>query len=218
MKLITFDFEGTLVDNQWNHKEAEKKVISSLEEKGISPDYFKGMNYTTIFNLVDEKEKEWGFSVNDLKSLLDSIYDYYDIDASTRWKHVEGLHSLLNNLKETYKLALVTNGGRKGMEQTLKKFNLENIFGLVVTRNDVERLKPSGEGLNKALEWAGVDKSNALHVGDSMADILAAREAGIKVAIIIGNNKNPDQLIKENPDLVLEKLTDLPKSLKKINF
>ncbi len=218
MKLITFDFEGTLVDNQWNQRDAEKDALREMQEKGVPTHLFDGLNYTTIYNLVSAKQKEWGFEDGQLTSILDSVYDFYDNDASIRWEYVFDLHKMLNNIKGSYKIALVTNGGRKGMEQTLKKFDLDNTFGKVITRNDVQMLKPSSEGIKKALEWAGAEKSNALHVGDTMADILAAREAGVKVAIVIASNNNPEKLLQAKPHLILKKLTDLPWHLKNINF
>jgi len=90
-KLVTLDFEGTLVGFQWNLTKAVDETLTILSEKGISRKKFRNMNYATIYNLVQEKGGEWGFPNNLLGSLLDDVYETYDIDAASRWKPVHGL-------------------------------------------------------------------------------------------------------------------------------
>lgn len=48
IKLITFDFEGTLVDIQWNDAKAEAEAINALSEKGIPKDTFNNMGFADI--------------------------------------------------------------------------------------------------------------------------------------------------------------------------
>ncbi|MFZ5632380.1 MAG: HAD family hydrolase [Bacillota bacterium] len=218
IKLITFDFEGTLVDFQWKLAEAEGEALKILTGKGLPGKIFSNTNYAVIYNLVREKGEEWGFPGNHLNSLIDSIYDTYDLDAASRWRPVHGLHDLLGLLKGEYKIALVSNVGKKGLNEALLKFGLENSFGLVVTRNDVQMLKPSGEGLLKAIEWARVRKENVIHIGDSLSDIYAARNTGVKTGIVLGGENKPEILLQEHPDIVLDKLAALPGALKSIGF
>lgn len=217
MKLITFDFEGTLVDHQWKVTEARGEVLKLLADKGIDRKLFEDMNYAIIYNLVREREEAWGFNSGQLSSRIDSIYDVYDLDAASRYRPVDGLHHLLKQLGQ-YKTALVSNSGRKGVAQSLSRFGLSGIFGLVLTRNDVRLMKPSGEGIDRAVKWAGVAKQDVIHIGDSVADIHAARDAGVKVGIVLGGQNKPEALRRENPDIIMERLSDLPDALRTINF
>lgn len=217
IKLITFDFEGTLVDFQWNLAGAGEDILKCLTGEGIAEDFLRNMNYASIYNLAREKEEAWGFPRNHLISLIDSVYDAYDLDAASRWRPARGVHQLLGLLGK-YKKVLVSNVGKKGLYGALLKFGLGSSFGLVITRNDVKMLKPSGEGLLKAIEWAGVRKENALHVGDSLSDIQAARDAGIKAAIVLGGETSPEILLREQPEMILEDLSGLPAALKSIGF
>ncbi len=117
---------------------------------------------------------------------MDKIYDAYDLAAARGWQPIEGLPELFNDLKN-YKIVLVTSVGRIGLTNFLQKFQLEKLFGLIITRNDVKFLKPSTEGLAKALR-ANVIKSDVIHVGDSVSDLLAANKLGIKKRLFIGVN------------------------------
>lgn len=217
IKLITFDFEGTLVDFQWKLAEAEGKVLKMLEENGVAGELRGCTNYASVYNLVRKKEEEWGFTPGRLISSIDSIYDTYDLDAASRWKPVEGIIRALDP-GEGYKTALVSNVGKKGLDKALLKFGLKDCFGMVVTRNDVRLLKPSGEGLCAALKWAGAGKEKAIHIGDSLSDIWAAKNAGVKIGIVLGGENKPEDLLREKPDLVLEKLGDLPGALRSMGF
>jgi phosphoglycolate phosphatase-like HAD superfamily hydrolase len=95
---------------------------------------------------------------------------------------------------------LVTNIGAKAINQALAGLELAEYINAVVTRNDVELLKPSGEGIRAALRKLGGDKSAALFVGDSIGDsitdIVAAREAGVPVSIAQGGESDPDSLAR----------------------
>lgn len=211
MKLITLDWEGTLVDFQWNLDEAVAETVDRLQEKN-APESFAGMDYAAIYNTVEKRETGWGYDDGSLLSLVDEIYDRYDLDAASRWQLSEGLEVTLAALRN-YKLALVTNVGRKGIEVMLDKYDLGNLFGLVLTRNEVRCLKPHPGGIVKAMEWAGVTKDETLHVGDSLSDVFAARNAGVKIGVVLGGQHSAATLLKEKPDLVLEKLNYLPARL-----
>ncbi len=216
MKLITFDFEGTLVDFHWKLEEAEHETLDLLVEKGISREIFGSTNYDDIYNTVQEKSSDWGFPVGHLVSLLDDLYDKYDLDAASRWTIWDGVEHVLDQLKD-YKTALITNVGKKGLLKFLAKNNLQDRFGMILSRNDMRLLKPHGEGLLRIINWARVKKEEAIHIGDSLSDLFAARNAGIKTGIILGGQHTPDVLLREKPDLVIDKITELPSALKTIN-
>ena len=106
MKLITFDFEGTLVDFHWRLREAEDEALNLLVEKGISRKEFESSNYDDIYNLAQKKGEKWGFPAGYLASLLGDVYDKYDLDAASRWAIWDGVDHVLDRLKG-YKTALI---------------------------------------------------------------------------------------------------------------
>ncbi len=217
MKLITLDFEGTLVNFQWQLEKAREEVLDALVEKGISREIFCKANYAAIYNLVREKSGEWDCNGEQLISMIGRLYDLYDLDAASRWQPVPGVYEVLRQLK-AYKTALVTNVGKKGLTKALARHSLENSFGLIITRNDTRLLKPAGDSLLQALNRAGAGREETIHIGDSLADILAARNAGIKVGVVLGGESEPGALLREKPDLIMHRFSELPAALEKINF
>ncbi|HAP31513.1 MAG TPA: hypothetical protein DCQ14_00435 [Firmicutes bacterium] len=208
MKLITLDWEGTLVDFQWDLAGAVAETTALLQAKNI-PASFTGLDYAAIYNLIQEKSLQWGFGDGSLLALIDDLYDRYDLDAASRWNACEGLDETLQALKG-YKLALVSNVGRKAIDRMLIKFGILGRFGLVLTRNDILRLKPDPWGILEAMTWAGAGPDETMHIGDSLSDLFAARRAGVKSGIVLGGQDTAEMLLQEKPDLVLEKLSHLP--------
>lgn len=215
MKLITFDFEGTLVDFQWNLDGAVTEAVAAMSEDGVDPALLQGMNYAALFNFVKEKEQDWGFADGRLTSRIAGIYDKYDLDAASRWKPVDGLAGTLRQLKGC-RLAMVSNIGSLGLSKVLPKFGLDQGFSITVTRNDVTLLKPDPEGLLRAIATCGAAKDEVIHMGDSLSDLHAARNAGVKIGIVLGGENKPEVLLREEPDLVIEKFSDLPEALAKL--
>lgn len=215
MKLITLDWEGTLVDFQWDLAGAVAETTALLQVKAV-PQSFSGMDYAAIYNLVQEKGAQWGFADGSLLTLIDAVYDRYDLDAASRWITCEGLAQTLEALKG-YRLALVTNIGRKGIgRMLLNNAALSGSFGLILTRDDLPYLKPHPGGLQKAMAWAGVLPHETLHIGDSLSDLFAARNAGVKIGVVLGGQNTTETLLRESPDLVLEKLSHLPAAIQDI--
>lgn len=213
MKLITLDWEGTLVDFQWDLAGAVAETTALLQEKAI-PESFSGMDYAAIYNVVQEKGSQWGFDDGSLLTLIDSVYDRYDLDAASRWITCKGLEQTLEALKG-HKLALITNIGRKGIDRMLlNNAALADRFGLVLTRDDLPYLKPHPWGIQKAMVWAGALPHETIHIGDSLSDLFAARNAGVKIGVVLGGQNTTETLLRENPDLVLEKLSHLPAALR----
>jgi HAD superfamily hydrolase (TIGR01509 family) len=89
-----------------------------------------------------------------------------------------GIESFLVFLRPLVKTAISTNRTTT-INDVLKFHRLAGYFDLVVSALDVTRPKPDPESLNKILDRFQVAPGQALYVGDSEVDALAAKQAGI---------------------------------------
>ncbi len=71
-------------------------------------------------------------------------------------------------------------------EAFLASHGLGELFDVVLTGSDAERLKPAPDLLRLALERLGVSAREAVMVGDSSNDALAARAAGTALMLVDG--------------------------------
>ncbi|MBA1273400.1 phosphoglycolate phosphatase [Stutzerimonas azotifigens] len=106
-------------------------------------------------------------------------------------------------------MAVVTNKPERFVEPLLQEKGLGGFFSWIVGGDTLSRQKPDPAGLRHVLERAGVPAHQALFVGDSRNDVLAARAAGVPcVALRYGYNHGRP-IDEEHPELVLDDLREL---------
>ncbi|GLI37097.1 HAD family hydrolase [Geobacter hydrogenophilus] len=90
----------------------------------------------------------------------------------------QGFRETLDQLKGRVELAVCTNRSTS-MDTVLESFDLAPYFGLVMTASKVDNPKPHPEPLLKVVEHFGIEPGEALFVGDSAVDCMAAEAAGV---------------------------------------
>ena len=85
---------------------------------------------------------------------------------------------LINKIRPRIKTAIATNR-TDTINGLLQEFGLSGYFDLVITSTDVKLPKPNPDPLLKILEYFQIKAAQAIYVGDSHLDELAATSAGI---------------------------------------
>jgi len=175
--VILFDLEGTLVNFQWRLNDAVKEILQVLVNAGIDPAHYgQSPGYAGLYNITRDITSSW--KIEDSRRLFDrlaAVYDKYDRDALSRWAPYPDTGGILARLSDCgYKMGVVSNCGAHASETVLEKFGLAGYFEIVLSRNDVEYLKPCPESLKLALKKLCAPAERSLFVGDSLNDILAA--------------------------------------------
>jgi HAD superfamily hydrolase (TIGR01549 family) len=211
-RAILFDFEGTLVDFQWNIDEAVEELLAVLAALGFDQGVFSKYDYATLFNRAMEESKLLRLPSAVVLKKIGEVYDRFDMDAAKRWTPKEDAKYVLENLmKEGVLTGLVTNAGRKAISILLERFDFKRLLNVVITRNDVSKLKPHGESILKAIHTLKAKKREALFVGDSVTDIKATEDAGVDVALVLGGESNRIDVEKYKPKFILYSLSEVLK-------
>ncbi len=204
LEAVLFDFEGTLVDFQWKLSEAVQETLEMLGAMGLPKDGIQSRKYSTLLPEALAKAVEAGLDPSLIKEKIGSIYDRYDEDALTRWTLRPGVKDFLEELRARgIHIALVSNIGRKTLFRALPKLGLDCFFEVALSRSDVPNLKPAPDGINLALERMGVRRERSLFVGDSLDDVNASRNAGLRVMIISDGENLKEDIMAVKPDLVI---------------
>ena len=115
---------------------------------------------------------------------------------------IPGVTEMLADLRTRYRLALITTRGRAAVEHFLRTTGLDGMFDLVITADDVRRLKPHPEPLLKAMQELDLTPEQCVMVGDTRMDIMAARAAGMRsVGVLCGFGSQRDL---DAADLILD--------------
>ncbi len=215
VEAVLFDFEGTLVDHQWNRNEAVQETLNRLNFLGFPVNRLQGMKYSLLKNEAMAIAQEIGKSPDEVKEVIDAVYERFDEDALLRWTLRPKAKEFLSLLKTSeVQTGLVTNLGSRTLKEGMKKLGLHSLFDVLVSRNDVHHLKPNGEGIRLALDRLGVLKEKALYIGDSLDDIQASREVGVRVIIILGGESSTSEILSRRPDFLIRDYGELIACLK----
>lgn len=83
----------------------------------------------------------------------------------------------LRRLAKRAELAIFTGRVRNELDYTLERWKVRELFGHIITVEEVERPKPDPGGLLKILR--GRDPATAIYLGDNVDDALAAQSARV---------------------------------------
>lgn len=204
---VLFDFDGTIMDTNsfilqsWQHTFRTVEGRERPQEEIIET--FGEPLAVTMEKLLPQIPVEEGID----------IYRSYHYDNFTELIEVfPGIPELLKKLKSRgYRTAIVTSRLRRSTEMGLNKYNMQQYFDVIVTCDDTDKHKPDPEPVNIALKRLGSKPEEAIMVGDSMFDIICAKNAGVKTALVSWALavSEADKYGENAPDHILETAEDL---------
>lgn len=134
--------------------------------------------------------------------------------AERRMRHVvySDVEPVLEELQESYRLALVSNGAPDLQREKLEGSKLVPYFDVIIVSGEVGIGKPDSRIFATVLERLGVSAEKAVMVGNSLkSDIAGAQQAGIKAIWLNRDKKDNDNSVK--PDYEITNLSKLQVAL-----
>jgi len=204
-----FDFEGTLVDFQWRLAPAEAELRRAFAAMGFEGAEFAQGSYSSMWNAAADLLEKQG-RMAELRRALCPVYDRWDADALSRWAPRQGALELLRGIAHAgARAGMVSNIGRRALGQALARFGYERWLAPVVSRDEVIWMKPRAEGILRVLAQWGAQPQEVLFVGDSRADVMGARAAGMAVAIVRGGECEEAVFADDPPEHMVSRLEEL---------
>ena len=118
--------------------------------------------------------------------------------------------STLEQLKAMgIKLAIVSTKRNKMIDRGLSVLGASHLFDTRIGTDDVKNVKPDPEPVLLALERLGVNKEDAIMIGDNSHDIEAGHNAGVRAAGVAWAFKGEEYLQQFKPEYMLHQMTDL---------
>jgi pyrophosphatase PpaX len=215
LSAVILDMDGTITQFNLDSRRVKLKLLKELEQLNLRP--ANTSETSTIVILLKQMRQHldaenYGKFRNRLYDLLEEM----EVKAAGEVTLHPGVLDTLHMLKERrLRIGLVTSNSRKGANLTLEHLGLNGFFHTVVTRDDCEEMKPNPGPLNKALKELDARPDEAIFVGDSVYDIIAAKEAGVGSVAVASGTSSMEQLLEYEPDYILSSLNDLPSLIAK---
>ena len=175
-----FDLDGTLVDSVYQHVLAWKE---SLDAEGVEVSVWRihrriGMSGGLFLNML---LRETGISMSEetlLRLRHNHAAAYGRLAAADAVRPLPGARELLDFLTANkFPWAIATSGRMETARHNLTALGVDPSQVPVVTRDQVRHAKPDHDLFIAAADRLGVDIRNALVIGDSIWDMLAAQRA-----------------------------------------
>jgi DNA protecting protein DprA len=198
VKCLMFDLDGTLWDSSYA---ILVSILSLLREKGVK----------TSERNIDKIIKSSSFL---------EILRKFEIRLEHFWrtyrKNYDKIKLFSPSTKEILS-KLVESKGKIGIVTTLKKqvalelldhFNLKDMFSVIISPSETRGRKPSPIPILKAIDLLNIPKNQVIYIGNTDADIQAAKSAGCLSGLAAWNKftsitRMPDYIFYSFEDLLL---------------
>ncbi|MCM3639361.1 pyrophosphatase PpaX [Sporosarcina luteola] len=203
---LLFDFDGTLLDTNELIIQTFQTVLNAhypgrYDREDILP--FLGPTLKETFESIDPEN-----SVQLIAEYRTWNLANHDAFAS----EFDGVSETLRQLKSSgFKMAIVSTKRNNMIMKGLRLMEAEDLFDTVIGLDDVEHAKPHPEPLLLAMERLNSIPAETLMIGDNVHDILGGKNAGVRTAGVAWSAKGEKFIREQEPDFVLQHISDLLK-------
>lgn len=232
---VIFDKDGTFIDLHyfWG-KMTELRVAEILKRYNLPKDNFQELCLRLGYDINSGKMLSDGITAlysraiiiqifcKDLKDFrvdisekeLEEIFDYVNtIFYKEMVKYTKPINSAIEFIKKLrkmdVKIGIVTSDSKESTELTLKHFDWENLFDIVIGRESTKETKESGIPVKLALEQLNACSENTIMIGDAPMDYIAAQNAGVEKTILVATGQIDKKDLLKTSDYVLDSLEEI---------
>jgi HAD superfamily hydrolase (TIGR01509 family) len=196
IRVVAFDCDGVMFDSVQANMDYYNSILSHFGKPLMTPEQFAHAHMHTTNEVLANLFKD--MESLEAAHLFRKKMSYRPFIKDMRIE--PGLMSLLRKIRPKYKTAVATNRSDT-MRGIIEEHGLEGLFDLVICALDVKNPKPHPESLTKITEHFGIKPSQAIYVGDSVLDEMAAKAAGVPLVAYGNKNLSADYHINKLKDL-----------------
>ena len=211
LKCVIFDMDGTLTQTNQLIYDAFNYIALKYEGRTHT-----NAEITAMFGPPEEGALLSIVNPDQLDQVMKEYLGFYRLHHHELAQLYPGILDVLAYLKERgIHRALFTGKGIHTTTITMEMFGLTPYFEFIVTGNDVVNHKPSSEGILRILKQFDLQPDQALMVGDSVGDVKASHEAGVKVAAVLWDSYGRDKVLQMRTDHVFHNVIEFSEWLRR---
>lgn len=200
IKGLIFDLDGTIIDNDDGYMELMLRRVGRDLGYDFTLMHAKELWYSINSESRDEVIRRWGVNPDKFWTVFNR---YEDIVEKLKSTYLHDDAAILKGLKMPK--GIVTHTSYDHTDQLLKKVGMRQYFDPIISCTEDTGYKPSPLPLIYCVVDMKLKPEEVVYVGDTLSDMMAARNAGI-TSVYINRFARP---IKITPDYEIKGLAGL---------
>ena len=209
IKLIIFDFDGTLGDTRRNivttmqmtikemhlpsRTEAECAATIGLPLTGCFREMFPDIEEELIPRCAETYRRIFNENLNNITP-----------------KAFPGVLKTLKSLKELgITLTIASSRSHKSLTELTENMGIAEYVSFLIGADDVKEAKPKPEPVLKTLDALRFDANETLVVGDMAVDVLMGVNAGAKTCGVTWGNGTRNELEEAGADFIIDEIEEI---------
>ncbi len=207
IQAVVFDFDGTLAETNIDFGLMRERVIEvatrwNAYRESEQRRYILEVVADAREMLADESSRE-AFTRE-----AEQVMQEVELQTCATAEPFEGVPEALRRLREHgFRVGIITRNCAAGVRAVMARHHLPH--EVLLTRDDVRKVKPAPDHLQAALAALAVPPERALMVGDHPTDIECGRAAGTFTAGVLTAKTTREEFEKAGSDLVAESVPAL---------
>jgi len=219
IKGVIFDLDGTLIDSLETYCMAFNHIV---ERYGLKPIDIREISdflnqFISLEQLLEKLYPSLG--PDEIQDFMLEMRKEFIALAKHHITLKPDAREVLISLKDKgMKIGVATGRMSRGdgKWRELKNLGINILIDTVVTAGETKP-KPDPASLIKCAEQLELSLDECIFVGDSTVDVMAGKNAGVKVIAIPSGVASREQLSEEKPDFFIDCLSDLPAQIEDIS-
>ena len=209
IRLIIFDFDGTLGDTRRNIVTTMQMTIAELHLPNRSEEECAatiGLPLTECFRTLFPDIQE---------ELIPRCAETYRRFFNENLKTIQpeafpGIVETLSVLHQNgFTLTIASSRSRNSLMELTRNMGIADYISYILGADDVKEAKPKPEPVLKTLADMHYDASQTLVVGDMAVDVLMGANAGAKTCGVTWGNGTRDELVQAGADYIIDNIEEL---------
>ncbi|MCD8231591.1 MAG: HAD-IA family hydrolase [Clostridiales bacterium] len=203
-KLMIFDMDGTILDTLEDLTDSLNYALkkSGMSERSLSE--VREFVGNGIRKLI-ERAVPANTPIDKVNRVTADFSENYRQNCANKTRPYDGIPKVLSSLRvRGVQTAVVSNKVDFAVQQLCVQY-FDGLFDLAVGERESVRKKPAPDAIYAVLEHFGLEKKDALYIGDSEVDIQTAANAGMDCICVGWGFREEDFLFRNGAAVVLKR-------------
>ena len=200
---VIFDLDGTLLNTLFDLADSVNWALKKYNMPLRTVEEVRAFVGNGLRNLMDQAVPE-GENNPVFETLFEEFREYYKGHCNIKTAPYDGILELLERLKEQgHPMAIVSNKIDSGVKE-LNEIHFSDYVEVAIGEREGIARKPAPDSVVEALRLLGIDKENAVYVGDSDVDIATANNADVRCITVLWGFRDEEFLAEHGAKVMIK--------------